>query len=59
MKSEQEELRLLLRSSFPVIVVETAEEHRFLKLVENLANLDEKTLFTWSVVRGLSGNGSH
>jgi SpoVK/Ycf46/Vps4 family AAA+-type ATPase len=55
-KGEQEELRLLLRSSFPVIVVETAEEHRFLKLVENLANLEEKTLFTWSVVRGLSGN---
>ena len=55
MKNEQEELRLILRSSFPVIVVETAEEQRFLALVENLANLDEKTLFTWSVVRGLAG----
>ena len=56
MKSEQEELRLLLRSRFPVIVVETAEEQRFLQLAENLANLDDKTLFTWSVVRGLSSN---
>ena len=55
MKGEQEELRLLLRSRFPVIVVETAEEQRFLQLVENLANLDDKTLFTWSVVRGLAG----
>jgi SpoVK/Ycf46/Vps4 family AAA+-type ATPase len=55
-KSEQEELKLLLRSRFPVIVVETAEEQRFLKLVESLANLEDKTLFTWSVVRGLSGN---
>jgi SpoVK/Ycf46/Vps4 family AAA+-type ATPase len=55
-KNEQEELRLLLRSSFPVIVVETAEEQRFLKVVETLANLEDKTLFTWSVVQGLSGN---
>src|SRR6185436_13047600 len=52
-KSEQDELKLLLRSRFPVIVVETAEELRFLKLVETLANLEDKTLFTWSVVRGL------
>jgi SpoVK/Ycf46/Vps4 family AAA+-type ATPase len=55
MKRELEELRLLLRSRFPVIVVETAEEQRFLNVVENLANLDDKTLFTWSVVKGLSG----
>jgi len=55
MKGEQEELRLLLRSAFPVIVVETAEEQRFLKVVETLCNLDDRTLFTWSVVRGLSG----
>ena len=56
MKKEVEELRLLLRSSFPVVVVETAEEQRFLDVAENLANLDDKTLFTWSTVRGLSGN---
>jgi SpoVK/Ycf46/Vps4 family AAA+-type ATPase len=56
LKKEVEELRLLLRSSFPVIVVETAEERRFLDIAENLANLDDKTLFTWSAVRGLSGN---
>jgi SpoVK/Ycf46/Vps4 family AAA+-type ATPase len=56
MKAEQEELRLLLRSRFPILVVETAEEQRFLQLVENIANLDEVALFTWSVVRGLSGS---
>ena len=56
LKKEVEELRLLLRSAFPVIVVETAEEQRFLDIAENLANLDDKTLFTWSAVRGLSGN---
>ena len=56
LKKEVEELRLLLRSAFPVIVVDTAEEQRFLDIAENLANLDDKTLFTWSAVRGLSGN---
>lgn len=55
MKTEQDELRLLLRSRFPIIVVETAEERRFLQVVENLANLDEVPLFTWSVVKGLAG----
>ena len=39
LKKEVEELRLLLRSAFPVIVVETAEEQRFLDIAENLANL--------------------
>ena len=52
---EQEELRLLLRSRFPIIVVETAEEQRFLQLIETLANLDEQALFTWSCVKGLAG----
>jgi hypothetical protein len=56
MRKEVEELRLLLRSSFPVVVVETAEEQRFLDIAENLANLDDRTLFTWSAVRGLSNN---
>ncbi|HUP97981.1 MAG TPA: AAA family ATPase [Usitatibacter sp.] len=55
MKPQQEELRLLLRSRFPIILVETAEEQRFHQLIENIANLDETALFTWSVVRGLSG----
>ena len=32
-KDEQAELQLLLRSRFPILVVETAEEARFLKLV--------------------------
>ncbi|HET7732146.1 MAG TPA: AAA family ATPase [Usitatibacter sp.] len=56
MKNEQQELQLLLRSRFPILVVETAEEQRFLKLVETVANLEEAALFTWSVVRGLGGS---
>ena len=56
MKNEQDDFKLLLQSRFPVIVVETAEEQRFLQLIENLANLEERTLFTWSAARGLSGS---
>jgi SpoVK/Ycf46/Vps4 family AAA+-type ATPase len=52
-KSEREELQLLLRSRFPILVVETAEEQRFLELIQNVANLEEQALFTWSVVQGL------
>ena len=55
MKNEQEELRLLLRSRFPILVVETTEEPRFAALVENLANLEELALFSWTVVKGLHG----
>jgi hypothetical protein len=55
MKSEQDELRLLLRSRFPILVCETAEEPRFVQLLENLANLDELPLFSWTVVRGING----
>ena len=50
---EQQELQLLLRSRFPILVVETPEENRFLRLVETVANLDDLSLYTWSVVRGL------
>ena len=53
MKNEQEELQLLLKSRFPIIVVETPEEARFLGLIETVANLEDKPLFTWSVVKGL------
>lgn len=53
MKNEQEELQLLLRSRFPIIVVETPEEARFLALIETVANLDDVPLFTWTTVQGL------
>ena len=53
MKSERDELQLLVRSRFPIIVVETAEERRVLDTIEVVANLDDSPLFTWSVVQGL------
>ena len=55
MKSEKDELQLLLRSRFPIIVVETTEEQRFREIVENVTNLEDMNLFTWTIVKGLQG----
>ncbi len=53
MKNEQAELRHLLESRFPIVVVETAEERRFLQMIEAVAAASETPLFTWSLVQGL------
>jgi SpoVK/Ycf46/Vps4 family AAA+-type ATPase len=52
-RDEIAELGFLLRSKFPILTVESAEEGRFLSLVEHTCNLEEMPLFTWSVVQGL------
>lgn len=54
MRDDTQELGLLIESQFPIIVVETPEEPRFLGLVERAANLRDKALFTWSIAQGLS-----
>lgn len=51
--SEQEDLQLLLRSRFPILVVETAEERRFLAIAEKVANLDQLGLLRAEQVAGL------
>jgi SpoVK/Ycf46/Vps4 family AAA+-type ATPase len=53
MSAEQEELRQLLESRFPIVVVESAEERRFLQLIESVATLADMPLFTWSLIQGL------
>lgn len=53
MRDDTKELGLLIRSRFPVIVVETPEEQRFMALVERVTNLDEQALFVWTVAQGL------
>ncbi len=53
LKGEQEELAMLLKSRFPIILVETPEEQRFIALIERVANLNELTLNVWSAVTGL------
>jgi AAA+ superfamily predicted ATPase len=52
-RNEISELGFLLRSRFPILVVESPEEPRFLSLVERVSNLESLALFTWSVVQGL------
>ena len=54
MRDETKDLLLLIQSRFPLIVVETPEEPRFMALVERAANLGDQALFTWSVAQGLS-----
>jgi SpoVK/Ycf46/Vps4 family AAA+-type ATPase len=53
MRNEQAELRQLLESRFPIVVVETAEERRFLHMIETVAGPAETPLFTWSLIQGL------
>lgn len=51
--SELQDLTLLVKSRFPIILVETHEEPRVMELLENAANLEEWPLFTWSLADGL------
>src|SRR5512134_4015825 len=54
---EQRELSLLVKSRFPIIVIETHEEPRALALLEKVCNLDDHALFAWSVASGLRRRG--
>ena len=54
MRDDTLELGLLVESRFPIIVVETPEEPRFLALVERVANLRDKALYVWSIAQGLA-----
>jgi MoxR-like ATPase len=56
-KAEIQELCALLRSRVPVILIETHEEPRILKLLERACNLENQLLFRWSIVDGLGRHG--
>jgi ATP-dependent 26S proteasome regulatory subunit len=56
MKNDQKELTLLIRSHFPIVIVETPEEIRFLQLAEKVGNLESHALFVWSLVNGIRRN---
>lgn len=56
-KTELDELCALLRSKVPLILIETHEEPRVLKLLERICNLEEHALFYWSIVDGLARRG--
>lgn len=55
--NDQRDLTLILKSRFPLVVIETHEEARVLTLLEKVANLESWALFSWSVVEGLRRSG--
>lgn len=48
------DLRALIRSCHPLIVIETVEEERVLALLQSVAAQERMPLFEWSVTRGLT-----
>ncbi|MDR2189068.1 MAG: AAA family ATPase [Azonexus sp.] len=48
------DLRLVLRSRFPLVIIESHEEAKVRSLIEKAARADELSFFTWSVADGLT-----
>ncbi|CBK42872.1 putative ATPase, AAA family [Nitrospira defluvii] len=48
------DLRTLIRSCHPLIVIETVEEERVLALLQSVAAQERMPLFEWSMTRGLT-----
>jgi hypothetical protein len=48
------DLRILIRSSHPLVVIETVEEERILSLLQSVTAQERLPLFEWSITRGLS-----
>ncbi len=56
-RAEVQELGALLRSRVPIILIETHEEPRILKLLQQASNLEQQVIFRWSIVDGITRNG--
>ena len=56
-RAEVQELGALLRSKVPIILIETHEEPRILKLLQQACNLEQQLMFRWSIVDGISRHG--
>lgn len=48
------DLRTLIRSFHPLIVIETVEEDRVASLLQSVGNQERMPLFEWSITRGLT-----
>ena len=48
------DLRTLIRSSHPLVVIETVEEERVLAILQSVTAQERMPLFEWSVTRGLT-----
>lgn len=47
------DLVLIIKSHFPLVLVETNEERRMLALIENACNLENWACFTWTIADGV------
>ena len=53
MSDNLRDLEVIIKSRFPLVVVETGEEVRMMSLLERLANLEGWPLFVWSIADGI------
>lgn len=53
-REELKELTSLLKSKVPIILIETHEEPRILKLLHQACNLEEQVMFRWSITDGIT-----
>jgi hypothetical protein len=56
-RDEVAELTALLRSRFPIILIESHEEPRMLELLSKACNLENQVLMSWSITKGLGRHG--
>jgi hypothetical protein len=56
-RDEVAELGSLLRSRFPIILIESHEEPRILELLNKTCNLERQVLMTWSITSGIRRHG--
>jgi SpoVK/Ycf46/Vps4 family AAA+-type ATPase len=52
--NDQHDLELLIKSRFPIVIVESYEEPKLTALIEKIANLEDWAFYTWSVTEGLN-----
>ena len=56
-RDEVAELGSLLRSRFPIVLIESHEEPRILELLAKVCNLENQVLMTWSITSGIRRHG--
>jgi ATP-dependent 26S proteasome regulatory subunit len=56
-RDEVQELCALLRSRFPIILIESHEEPRILELLQKAANLENQVMMCWSITAGIRRHG--
>jgi hypothetical protein len=54
--NDVKDFTLILRSRFPIVVVETHEEPRVLNLLDKVARIENQALFVWAAGRTVPAN---